>query len=485
MGKLPYQPLQGDYQTMHSPLSGIIRRTPVTVPPHVSVRDALEIMEQEGIGSLVITEPETRIPLGIFTLQDLLRRISVRSGDLEQPIANVMTRGLITLEGHATAYQAALTMARHGLRHILIVDEHGRLVGIVSQNDLFSLQRIGIKEISNEIGGARDMDVLIHAARDIRKLADSMLAQGIGAEQLTHFISTLNDLLALRIIELTQSEFELPSVKWSWMALGSEGRFEQTFTTDQDNAIIFESKAGDAERTRQQFLPFAQAVNRKLDACGFLLCKGNIMAGNPMWCLSLDEWRRKFSGWIETPHPTALLSASIFFDFRPLSGEFELTTDLRNWLLDACRNNSLFLRQMAENALQFRPPLGIFRDFRVAKSEKFPHTIDLKMVGLWPFINTARVFALAHGVAETNTVRRLQAIEEKMNFTSGAIPAIIDSFYYIQRLRLTHQHNLQGLEEGANRINPDTLNPLDRRILKEAFKQARQLQNRLALEYQL
>lgn len=485
MGEQLHQPRQADYQTMHSPLSGIIRRAPVTVAPQVSVQTALQIMEHDRIGSIVIAEPETQIPLGIFTLQDLLRRIAVLNGDLEQPIANVMTSDLITLEAEATAYQAALTMARHGLRHILVVDVQGRLVGIVSQNDLFSLQRIGVKEISNEIAGARNMDALIHAARDTRQLADSMLAQGIGAEQLTHFISTLNDLLTLRIIELTRSEFDLPAVKWCWIALGSEGRFEQAFTTDQDNGIIFETRDEDAERTRQQFLPFAQAVNRKLDACGFLLCKGNIMAGNPMWCMSDAEWQRKFSGWIETPQPTALLFASIFFDFRPLCGDHKLTADLRTWLLGACRNNSLFLRQMAENALLIRPPLGIFRDFRIERTGEFPHTIDLKMAGLWPFVNTARILALAYDVAETNTVRRLQAVAGKMPFAHGTIDAFIDSFYFIQRLRLRHQHNLQGLASGANRIDPDTLNPLERRILKEAFKQARHLQNRLQMEYQL
>lgn len=485
MGELLLQPYQDDYQTMHSPLSGIIRRAPVTVPPQMSVRTALQIMDQDRIGSVVIADPETGIALGIFTLQDLLRRISMRNGDIDQPIANVMTRDLITLESHATAYQAALSMTRHGLRHLLVVDEQGRLLGIVSQNDLFSLQRIGIKEISNEISGAQNMDTLIRAARDIRQLADSMLAQGIGAEQLTHFISTLNDLLTLRIIELTQIEYALPSVKWCWIALGSEGRFEQTFTTDQDNAIMFESADSDAEQTRQQFLPFAQAVNRKLDACGFLLCKGNIMAGNPMWCLSLNEWQHRFSSWIQTPKPDALLFASIFFDFRPLYGEHGLTVTLRNWLLDNCGKNPLFLRLMAENALQCPPPLGLIRDFKVERHGKFPNTIDLKMAGLWPFIDAARIFALANGVPETNTARRLRSVAEKMHFTNDDISAIVDSFYYVQRLRLRHQHNLQGVAAGANRINPDTLNALDRSILKEAFKQARRLQNRLQLDYQL
>jgi CBS domain-containing protein len=211
---------------MHSPLSGIVRRKPVAVPPQTSVREALRIMDRESIGSVVIAEPDARIPLGIFTLHDLLRRVSIHGGDLDQSIENVMTRDLVTLGPQATAYQAALSMARHGLRHILIVDELDRLVGIVSQNDLFSLQRVGAKEISNDIGNAENIDDLIVAARDIRQLTDNMLAQGMGAEHLTYLISTLNDLLTLRVIELTRREFEIPSIKWCWIALGSEGRFE-------------------------------------------------------------------------------------------------------------------------------------------------------------------------------------------------------------------------------------------------------------------
>lgn len=480
------QVVRADYQTMYSPLASVIRRAPVTVTPQASVREALETMERNRIGSIVVAEAESGIPVGIFTLQDLLRRIALQKCDLEQTIANVMTRDLVTLKPQATAYQAALTMARRGLRHLLVVDGEGRLVGIVSQNDLFALQRVGVKEVSNEIRAANDITSLKHSAAEIRRLADNMLTQGVGAEQLTHFISTLNDLLTLRIIELALPEFELPRVRWCWIALGSEGRFEQTFSTDQDNGIVFEVlDAAAVEETRQRFLPFAQAVNNKLDACGFPLCKGNIMAGNPEWCLSLDEWQRKFAGWMREAQPQALLFASIFFDFRPLYGDEALSEALRDWLLSASGGNPLFLRQMTENALQCQPPLGFIRDFVYDDNKEFPHTIDLKMYGSRPFVDAARIFALAGGVEDTSTAQRLRAVAASMDLGGDDVAAVIDGFYYIQLLRLRHQHKIDGEQAGANRINPDELNELDRHILKEAFKQARKLQSRLKLDYQL
>jgi len=502
--------LPPDFQAMYSPLASLIRRQPVTVPPEATVREAIAVMDEKRIGSIIVASEDGRLPLGIFTLRDLLHRVALPGVALDRPIASVMTAGVITVKPQTTAYQAALIMARRGLRHLLIVDEAGSLLGIVSQNDLFALQRTGLNEVTHAIREAKDLPALQACAKDIRHMALSLLGQGVAAEQLTHLISTLNDLLTLRVIELTHNEFDLPQVKWCWVALGSEGRYEQTLSSDQDNGIIFDLEGVHSERAqpandrhplpreggrgegindnadalRSQFIPFAEAVNRTLDACGFPLCKGGIMAGNPEWCLSLEEWRDKFSGWIHTPDPKALLNASIFFDFRPLYGDEELSDKLRGWLRDTSSDAALFLRLMAENALQCRPPLGLIRDFAYDGNKAFPHTLDLKMHGSRPFVDAARIFALKHNVALTGTAQRLRGVAEATGFGAD-VEAIIDGFYFIQQLRLRHQHALGNDEGSANRIDPDTLNELDRHILKEAFRQARKLQDKLRLDYRL
>jgi CBS domain-containing protein len=470
---------------MYSPLSVIIRREPVTVPLQATVREALETMERAHIGSIVVTDPERRVPLGIFTLRDLVRRVTLPGGSLEAPIACVMTSGLITLTPGATAYQAALTMARHDVRRVVVVDGEGRLVGVLSQSDLFALQRVGVKEISNGIREAGDTPGLRHASLEIRRLADALMAQGVSAETLTQYVSTLNDLLTVRTIELTVDEFELPTVPMCWIALGSEGRLEQTFTTDQDNGVIFEAAAADAERVREALLPFARAVNLKLDACGFPLCKGDVMAGNPKWCLTLDEWRQAFRGWIDEAQPQALLNACIFFDLRPIYGDESLAERLRAWLLSATASRTTFQRLMAENALQCQPPLGIVRDFVYDGSKEFPHTIDLKKSGSLPFVDAARVLSLANRVPCTSTAQRLRAVAEVLRIDDADLEPIVDGFYFIHLLRLRNQCRLGGLRAEANRIDPDDLGKVDRHALKEAFRQARKLQNRLVVAYGL
>lgn len=484
MEEQPNQPPAVDLNAMYSPLGSLIRRRPVTVPLDASVRQAIGVMDEKRIGSIIIADAEGTLPLGIFTLRDLLHRVTLPGCDLDQPIAAVMTAGVITVKPQTTAYQAALIMGRRGLRHLLVVDDDRGLVGIVSQNDLFALQRTGLNDVTGSIREAKDLPSLQACSRDIRSMANTLLGQGVSAEQLTHLISTLNDFLTLRIIELTHDEFDLPQVKWCWIALGSEGRYEQTLSTDQDNGIIFDADGLDAEAVRGSLLPFADAVNHKLDACGFPLCKGGIMAGNREWCMSLEEWRARFGRWIQAPEPKALLNASIFFDFRPLYGDEDLSHSLRDWLLGATRKATLFLRLMSENALQCQPPLGLIRDFVFDNNKDFPHTIDLKMYGSRPFVDAARIFSLANGVAQTGTAQRLRGAAGATSFGAD-LEAMIDGFYFIQLLRLRHQHDLLGNESGANRIDPDKLNELDRHILKEAFKQARKLQDKLKLDYRL
>jgi CBS domain-containing protein len=481
-------PLAGDQHSLQRPLASLIRRPPVVVAPDAPLRQALALMNEAKIGSIVVAAADSGKPLGLFTLRDLLVRVALDTCDLDQPIRQVMSGGdLISLNARATGYQAGLLMERYGVHRVLVVDDDGRLLGLVSQGDLFALERAGVKEISSEIRAAHDLAALQHAATETRRLAGDMLDQGLGAEHLTHFISTLNDLLTIRIIELTTADFELPRVEWCWLAFGSEGRYEQTFSTDQDNGLIFAATGASApeiEAMRQLFLPFAKAVNDKLDACGFPLCQGNVMASNPDLCLSLEEWEGKFSSWLHAGDPMALLNATIYFDFRALYGAEALAESLRAWLLGHAGGANLFLRFMADNALRIRLPLGLIRDFAFDESKEFPRTIDLKGSGSRPFVDAARIFALASGVSQTGTAQRLRAVAEKMRLGGEDVAAIVESFYFIQLLRLRNQRGASG-PAGANRIDPARINELDRHILKEAFRQAKKLQGRLQLDYRL
>jgi CBS domain-containing protein len=329
-----------------------------------------------------------------------------------------------------------------------------------------------------EIRLAADIGLLAHLAGEIRRLTVRLVEQGVGPEQLTLFVSVLNDRLSQRVIEVVRKRHGWQGIGWCWLAFGSEGRLEQTFSTDQDNGLVFAAHGKAQEEARKALLAFAREVNEALDACGFPLCKGNVMASNAELCLSLEEWQAKMAGWLATPDPKALLNASICFDFRPLAGDATLAQSLREWLLPRTRARPAFLRLMAQNALEATPALGLLRDFALDNG-----AVDLKLRGARVFVDAARVYALALGLTQTATAARLRAAAPELRMAAPEMAAIVDAFFYVQKLRLRIQAAPQTRAETANRLDPATLNDFERRGLKEALRQARRLQQRVKLDY--
>ncbi len=471
--------------SLNAPLSSLLRRRPVTCLPQAPIREALQTMNAERVGSIIITEANNK-PLGVFTLRDLLARVVTSDMSLDAPIEQVMTRRPLSLPPQALAHEAALLMARMGFGHVCVVEEDS-LVGVVSERDLFSLQRIGLVQLSRSITTAPDIATLVKSGQDVHRLIDQMLVQGASVAQLTQIVALLNDHITRRVIALCLAETGVPPVPFAWLSFGSEGRQEQTLKTDQDNGIIFVPPGGkSAAVVREELLPVAQRINQALAECGYPLCRGNIMAGNPECCLSLDEWKARFQHWIEHGTPEHLLNASIFFDFRVIFGERGPVEALQGWVAERVASNATFLRQMAENALHNRPPLGLVRDFVVSSGGEHPHTIDLKLNGAMPFVDGARLLALANRLPETGTLARFRAAAKHGVVREKEADAWCDAYAFIQLLRMrAHQSQESAGLPLDNHIDPDQLNELDRRILKEAFRQARKLQAHLALDYQL
>jgi CBS domain-containing protein len=468
-----------------APLRALAHGQPLVVPPATTLRETLYRISQGPEDAAVVADPATGLPLGLITLREMLHVISFEGGSLDDPVAAHMIGAPLNIAADAPSHRAKVLMAKKGARHLLLTEADGRLFGLVSQADLLGLRAGGADELVDSIATARDLDAMTVAADRVRRRGAELFHSGMGVESLCQWMSGLNDLIAMRVIEIMEDEFDLPAVPWCWLVFGSEGRLEQTFATDQDNGLIFvppEPQA--AEAIRAAFLPFARAVNQALHHCGFPRCRGHIMAGNPQWCLSLEEWRSRFTAWLDVPEPEALMHGTIFFDFRPLYGTFEPVDRLRGWLMAEAPHQSRFLRALAAQTIDISAPLGWAGQFTYDRNRDFPHTIDLKLQGARLFMDPARVWALQYGIWATNTADRLRAAGTAIGRASADTAAEVEAFHLIQRFRI--QQQLQTNEADAvNRLDPDDLNELHRLMLKEAFKQAKRLQLRLRQQFQL
>jgi CBS domain-containing protein len=470
--------------SLDTPLERYALRKPVVCSADLSVRKVVALMHDNGVGSMIITGDDGQ-PDGIFTLRDLRSMVAEETATLDDPVSRVMTHNPCCLTATDRAFDAALIMAERHFAHICVVDADHRLTGVVSERDLFSLQRVDLVHLARTIGTATQLRTLVSLRTQVSRLVDTMLAHGADSGQVVKIITTLNDVTVRRVLELNLKKNN-PGIDFTWLAFGSEGRQEQTLLTDQDNGILFETPEGMTEdQVREKLLPFAENVCRDLAECGFVLCPGNIMASNPKLCLSVEEWDDWFIRFIDASTPQNLVYSSIFLDMRAIYGPPETLRVLREQVVGRIQKNQLFQKMLAGNAVLRKPPLTMFNNFRYAPNGG-KHTLDLKRQGLAPFVEAARVFALASGIEELNTVGRMDRLAEKGVFDPKDAGAWKEAYSLIQAIRMrAHQEMLEKELPLSNYIDPDDLNPLDRRILRESFRQAQRLQQKLETAYLL
>jgi len=475
----------GENYSLETRIGELAINEPICCAPTTPLNQAVALMHSRNVGSVVIVD-EKMHPQGIFTLRDLRRLVGEGIADLSLPIEQVMTPSPFGLPSDATAFDAAIAMTERHIAHICLVNK-GRLCGVISERDLFSLQRVDLVHLAQTILHADRIETLVAIRDRIRQLVDNMLAHGASSTQITHIITLLNDHTVRRVITLAIEDVGDPGIAFTWLCFGSEGRSEQTLHTDQDNGILFEAQdTAEAAHIRGRLLPLAERINRDLDTCGFTLCKGNIMAGNPQLCLSRQEWGRRFSSFVRESTPENLLASTIYFDLRVVWGPPEGCDYLREQFLKDIQDNRLFQRMMAENALRHRPPVGRFRDFVVTRKGDGKATLDLKVQGLTPFVDGARLLALSHGIDACNTLERLRQLVQRQVIDEQDGAAYEEAYHFIQQTRMQqHQQQARAGEPYSNRLDPDILNHLDRRILRESFRQAQRLQSSLAIRYQL
>jgi len=459
-------------------LGDLPRREPVALPVDASVCEALQTMHDRGIGSVLLRDDDGGIA-GILTRHDVLDRIALAGVDLGAPVASVMSHPVATLQVTDTLFDAALLMSRRRIRHVPVLDGE-RLVTLVSERDLFGWQRQSIKHLGAAIARGQTLADFQRAAADIRAYARHLMAQGLQARQLTTLISHLNDQLTQALVMRELAAAGLSADAMCWVALGSEGRGEQTLATDQDNALVFASDDPQADRPR--WLAFARRVNEALDACGYPLCRGGVMAGNPPCCLTAPEWEARFARWIDAGGPRELLQASVFFDLRAVAGRADWLEALRAFVLARTSTTPRFIRQMVQGHLEHPVALlwhGGIRGRREGRHRWF----DLKMQGTALLVEGARILALAHAVPATNTRERLLAAGRASGAPAAEVDGWVTAFDYLQMLRLRHQGAPAADGAAPNRIDLNTLNAVDERVLRASLRAIQTLQERLKLDY--
>ncbi len=390
-----------------------------------------------------------------------------------------MTPEPITLASDALAYDALLALVEHGIGH-LPVTENGRLRGVLTITDLIRHQSLADIFLVMEIEEKRSIEDLADVVSNVPQLLAQLNSAGLDAHKIGRIITSITDALTVRLIELAEIQFGAAPVPYLWLACGSQGRREQTGVSDQDNCLIL-SNDFDADQHAGYFEKLAKFVSDGLDACGYYYCPGEMMATTVRWRQPLSRWREYFRGWIAEPDPMAQMLASVMFDLRPIAGDSTLFEGLVEETLSLASANTIFRAHMISNSLKHVPPLGLFGGFALTRKGEHKDTLDLKLGGVVPIVDLARLYALQGAISEVNTLDRLRlSIEEKTVSESGGRD-LIDAYRLVADIRLDHQaRRVRAGVKPDNFMSPNALSELERNHLRDAFVVIKTMQSALA-----
>ncbi|MDH4318152.1 MAG: DUF294 nucleotidyltransferase-like domain-containing protein, partial [Desulfobulbaceae bacterium] len=477
---------EGALRLIIVPVGDIIKGPPEVISLNDSVKNGAAVMSRLHIGSLLVRNENGEL-VGIITDKDLRTKVVAPGLTYTTPVAQIMTSPLISVPSHMSCFDALCTMMTDHIHHLAVTRED-EVIGLVTAHDVMVLQGTSPLYLFREINAQQRVEGLYSLSRKVPQIIRSLVEEGAKAANIARMITLLNDHILERILSLLVKELGAPPVAFTWLCMGSEGRKEQTFKTDQDNALMYQPGADDQEnrKAQQYFTTLAQRAMVHLTNCGFPPCPGDIMASNPKWRQPIAVWRSYFDNWILRPDPLEVRHATIFFDFRCGYGDKTAAIDLRDHLSRAARADELFLYHLAVDCLESRAPLSFFRNFIVEKNGEHKNRLDIKKQGLVPFVDFARVMALKYGIGATNTLDRLRLLADGNHITTNLYAEASEAYEFLMHIRLIHQLDMLGEgKEPDNHLDPGSLIDIEKQTLKEAFSIIHHLQDFLRSEFHL
>jgi CBS domain-containing protein len=352
-------------------------------------------------------------------------------------------------------------------------------VGVVTGTDLMRLEHANPIYIVGDLAKAPDVDAVVALSRRLPVVVDQLTTQSTTADDTCRVATAVRDAVERRLLQLAEQALGPPPVPYCWVVLGSQARLEVALAGDQDNALLLDDAA--TPEDDEYFGQLARLVSDGLAACGYAYCAGEVMATNPRWRQPFSAWRRTLSDWMRRPEPQAVLSTSIFFDMRGLSGAVELARRVQDHVLTEAPDRRAFLTHLAGHAVSTEPPLGFFRQFVLEGAGDHRDTLDLKARGLAPVVEVARVHALAAGAPALNTHARLRAAAAEGRVRPQSAEDLSEAFEFIAAVRLRHQcAAVRDARPVDNHLRPEELSSLERRHLRDAFRVVKQAQGVLA-----
>jgi len=452
-------------------------KDPIIIDSDINLQEAIKLMTEKDSTFCLVRKNNS---LGIITERDIIKKVLAKDLNPQNIKAEeIATFPVIEMSSSEPLFNALLTMAKHGIRKLIIKDGNS-ISGVLDDRTVISHESKNIIFLIKEIDKAKTVEELSYLYSIIQDSIIEGVLSGMDPEYVGKYISELNDRFMMRASQLTENFLGSAPSSYSIMVIGSEGRREQSLKTDQDNALIYENNH------KIYFEKFSQTYIDFLLKIGFPPCPGNVMISNSYWRRNKEEWFKEINKWIENPKPKNILNISIFFDFRNVVGVEYIAEDLRDYINKKIKTSKTFLPFLASEAVKFKPPLSFFKTFVVEKTGEHKGKIDIKKYGIFPVVHGVRVLTLDNEIVETNTFERIRALRSKRVLTDQFSRDLEECYRFLMSLRLKSQAlQLRNSKKPDNFIDPNILSKTEKGLLKDSFKKIEEFQKVLFDKYNL
>ncbi|GAM55337.1 signal-transduction protein [Vibrio ishigakensis] len=386
-----------------------IYHPPLILESSTSLQNATAKMNELDIDAALVRldEEDNRLeanpehpPYAIVTRTNLLHALALEGKQLQDEVSGISSFPVFQTQEGEFLFSAMLTMTRNKMKRLMVVHEH-EAVGMLDLTQILSAFSSHSHVISLSIARANTIEDLTAVSERQNDFIKSLLSNGIRTRFIMELISVVNEQIIQKAFEITVPEEHQNSC--SLLVLGSEGRGEQVFKTDQDNALILSDDNPWPEHAKSM-----QAFSDNLMALGYPPCPGQVMVNNPKWVNSQSQWIERINSWTQSIDAESVMQLSIFADAHPVAGNHALITRIIEHLQLKLQGNMLLLSDFVRPALQFGVPLTLFGN---VKSNK--EGIDIKKGGIFPIVHGVRTLALENGIVERNTFERIAELGKR------------------------------------------------------------------------
>ncbi|MBI9052964.1 MAG: cache domain-containing protein [Bacteroidales bacterium] len=454
----------------------------VTCDINTPINEVARIMTRKNCDVIFTTQNQQII--GLITDSDIRSRIIAENINISNSIAQFISAPVISVNDNILLYEAILIFKDKQLSHLAVKNNQSDIVGVISNLDIHEMNRNSISFLVREVEASENIYEIEKTTKKLPILIKALINSGARTQNITRIITSLTDAITQRVIRLTIETIGNPPCKFEFIAVGSEGRMEQTLATDQDNAIIFENVNADNYKVfKQYFVELGKVVAKSLDYLGFKYCNGEVMANNPKWVLSIDEWKNQFKDWINNGDPKSILEAGIFFDLRCVYGDQKLTNDLTQFIFTTLNNKAVFFQHMANPILKYKSVVNLFGNIVSNSKDKDSSNIDVKKIIL-PIISFIRLYSLKYNITETNSILRLEKLRSLNHISKSLYNEIIISLNYLMLLRFKFQVNkLIKNKTPDNLIDINDLTDIEKTTIKKIISEISNLQTQLNFDF--